>query len=62
MKIEWTLESWGSDYPPENANEIITKANKLIATFAETHDEDETAAYSEWLWELYCSNDEIPSE
>lgn len=62
MKIEWTLESWGSDYPPENANEIIAKANKLIDAFAETHDEDETAAYSEWLWELYCSIDEIPSE
>ena len=55
MKIEWTLESWGSDYPPENANEIICHGNNLIDAFAETHDEDETAAYSEWLWELYCS-------
>ena len=51
----WRVESWGSDYPPENADEIITMANELIAAFAAEHDDDETAAYSDRLWERFCT-------
>ena len=50
----WTIESWGSDYPPENANEVINMANELIEAYAAEHDEDETANYSESLWERFC--------
>lgn len=55
----WSEESWGSDYPPESADEIISKANELIDEYAETHGEDETAAYSEMLWERYCMTGEV---
>lgn len=55
----WSEESWGSEYPPENADEIISKANELIGEYAETHDEDETAAYSERLWEQYCMDGKV---
>ena len=58
-KIYWSMESWGSDYPPENADEIIDRANELIEAFAAEHDEDETAAYSESLWERYCESGEV---
>lgn len=59
MNCYWTLESWGDAYPPENADEIIERANCLIAAYAETHDEEETANYSERLWEHYCSTGRI---
>ena len=58
-KTYWSMESWGSDYPPENADEIISKANELIEAFAAEHDEDETAAYSEMLWERYCETGKV---
>ena len=54
MKYFWSIESWGDAYPPENADEIIDRANELIEAFAESHDEEETANYSESLWERYC--------
>lgn len=54
MSIYWNMDSWGSDYPPENADEIISKANAMIDEYAETHDEEETANFSEALWETYC--------
>ena len=50
----WSMESWGSDYPPENADEIISKANEMIEAFASDHGDDETAEYSEKLWERFC--------
>jgi len=59
MNCYWTLESWGGTYPPENADEIIERANDLIAAYAETHDEEETANYSERLWDRYCSTGRI---
>lgn len=59
MKYYWSLESWGSDYAPENADEIINRANELIDAYAETHDEEETAAYSERLWDAYCTTGKI---
>ena len=55
----WTLESWGADYPPENADEIISKANELIEAYAADHDEDETRNYSETLWERFCATGEV---
>ena len=58
-KFYWSMESWGSDYPPENAEEIIDSANELIAAYAETHDEEETDAYSERLWERYCMSGKV---
>ena len=59
MKHLWSIESWGSDYPPENADEIISKANDLIEAYAEDHDEDEVNNFSETLWERYCSTGNI---
>ena len=50
----WSMDSWGDAYPPENADEIIDLANEMIDAYAEDHDEDETANYSERLWEHYC--------
>lgn len=53
-KYYWTLESWGGDYPPENADDLIIAANELISAYAEHHDENEVADYSERLWDHYC--------
>ena len=58
----WTLDSWGSEYPPENADEIIAAANEKILDFAKVgnwNDECEIEAFSEKLWETYCSNGTI---
>lgn len=62
MKYHWTLESWGADYPPENADEIIYRANEMIDAYAETHDEDATEEYSGRLWEAYCRDGNLPKE
>lgn len=59
MNYYWTLESWGDAYPPENADEIIERANDLIEAYAENHDEEEVSEYSNGLWERYCSTGEI---
>lgn len=59
MKFYWTIESWGDAFPPENADSIIDRANELIAAYSETHDDDETANYSEQLWDRYCTTGEI---
>lgn len=59
MNYYWTLESWGDAYPPENAGEIIERANDLIDAYAENHDEEEVSEYSNGLWEHYCSTGEI---
>lgn len=56
----WSLESWGADYPPENADEIIDAANEKIDAFIAENpdaDEDMIAAYSEKLWEEYCAEE-----
>lgn len=59
MNCYWTLESWGDGYPPENADEIIERANDLIDAYAENHDEEEVSEYSNGLWERYCSTGRI---
>lgn len=51
----WTMDGWGSENPPENAEELISGANEMIDAYAETHDEDAVAAFSCKLWEDYCS-------
>ena len=62
MEYYWTLDSWGSEYPPENADEIIAAANEKILDFAKNgnwKDEYEIEAFSEKLWETYCNNGTI---
>ncbi len=54
----WSLESWGDAYPPENADDIIEKANAAIDRYIDENpdaDDDMISAYSEKLWESYCS-------
>lgn len=58
----WTIESWGSEYPPENAEEIIDRANELIEAYAEDHDEEDVAEYSERLWNNYCTTGNLTEE
>ena len=73
--IFWSIESWGSDYhpwatecggrnyPPVNADEIISAANRLIDKFIEDHhldlderyDFDDAFHYSCELWYEFCS-------
>lgn len=57
-KYYWTLESWGSDRPPEDAEIICDLANAAIAYYADNHPEassEDLTNYSEKLWEEYCS-------
>ena len=54
----WTMEALGSDYPPENADEIIQAANEKITEFVKSYvwrDVEEIWIYSDKLWEEYCS-------
>lgn len=66
----WNHESWGSDVPPENADEIIFKANDKIDEFIEREgldpwdsdeDEDIVRDFCESLWEHYCEAEDILS-
>lgn len=57
--IYWTINAWGDQYPPKNADEIIDAANALIDLYAESHDEDETESFSEILWDRYCMYDDL---
>lgn len=58
----WSIDSWGSDYPPVNADEIISKANEMIdrysADFPDCR-EEEIREYSESLWEMFCQTNEL---
>lgn len=58
----WDLDGWGSDYPPENADEIIQKANDKIVEWAVNHYWERGAdvgEYASQLWEHYCSTGRI---
>ena len=58
----WTMEAWGSDYPPENADEIIQAANEKITEFVKSYawrDVEEIWIYSDKLWEEYCRTGKI---
>ena len=58
----WSIESWGSDYPPVNADEIITKANEMIDQYSAGHPDygdEEIREYSESLWETFCQTNEL---
>lgn len=60
MEYYWTAESFGSEYPPENWEEVITWANGHIDDYrADNPDayDDEIREYSDSLWELYCSGE-----
>lgn len=61
-RIHWSIESWGSEYPPENAEEIIDRANAMIDAYAETHDEDAAEEYSNRLWETYCTTGALTTD
>lgn len=54
----WNIDSWGSDYPPENADEIIRIANEKITAWAVSHYWERGADVGEYsgdLWKHYCS-------
>lgn len=51
----WTLESWGADYPPEDAEEIIALANNRIDAVATAQGETAADVCSEEMWERYCT-------
>lgn len=61
----WNLESWGVEYPPANASEIIDAANEMIDQYISgnnldtTSDADQIKQFSENLWEKYCMNGKI---
>ena len=51
----WSEDSWGSDYPPDNWEEIVSRANEMIKNkYLQTRDEEETRDYSSRLWDGYC--------
>lgn len=62
MSAKWTIDAWGNEYPPENAEEILAIANGLIEDYAETHNEEDTDEYSMKLWEYYCYSDVFGGE
>lgn len=55
----WTLESWGADYPPENAEEIISRANELIDAYAAQNGNDEAENYSGILFDHWCMTGDL---
>ena len=57
-KYYWNLESWGEADPPKDADAIVTLANAAIDLYIDNHpdaDDDMISAYSERLWDDYCS-------
>ena len=59
----WNLNSWGSGDVPENAIDIINRANELIEAYAETtEDEEAVHDYSERLWDTYCTTGKLPEK
>lgn len=64
----WNNESWGSEYPPENFEEIIHAANREIDDFIERSELDPENSddavviceFSERLWAFYCEYDKLP--
>lgn len=55
----WNMDSWGSDFPPENADEIINTANMVLRAYAKDHDDEECYGLSEKMWDLYCENEKV---
>lgn len=63
----WTTECGGRDYPPVNADEIISAANGLISKYIadnrldldERYDFDDAFNYSVQLWYDFCSTGSI---
>ena len=55
----WSMDSWGPDYPPEDAVEIVATANAMIERYRETHSDEETRNYSAALWDRYCMTGQL---
>ena len=58
----WNLDGWGNEYPPENADEIINKANAAITEAAVAHYWDkgfDIGDFAAALWDRYCTTGEI---
>ena len=58
----WSDNSWGSQYPPKNFDEICSEANMLLEEFMDKNPEatdEEICDYSRELWEQYCDTDQI---
>lgn len=64
----FTAESWGSDYAPENWEEICSAANDLIDQYiAENEldpelDADQIADWSGRLFEAWITNEQLPED
>ena len=57
----WTLESWGDQEPPENADEIIEWANAFLDKWISDHpnaDENLKKDITETLWDHFCCYDD----
>lgn len=56
--IYWSTDSWGDAYPPENADDICSAANRLIDDY-ESHNPEDLQQYSNDLWEHFCNTEEV---
>lgn len=50
----WDNNIWGTEYPPVNADEIISAANDLIDAYIAENGDDEACEYSDQLWTIFC--------
>lgn len=58
----WSMESWGNDYPPVNADDVIIEANAIIDAYMAENpeaDEWEVKEFSGRLWEDFCETGHI---
>lgn len=59
----WTLDSFGSGPLPENAEEIVSRANAMIDKFCDLEPycgTDEIEIFSDALWEDFCRTGSLP--
>ena len=58
----WSLNSWGTDQPPVNADAIIQAANLMIDQYYADNPDADDFEFDEFkfsLWERFCSYDRI---
>lgn len=56
----WTYDSWGTEVPPENYEDICGVANKMIDDYADqARAEYLVQDFSERLWAKFASEGEI---
>lgn len=61
-RYRWTIDGWGNQTPPQNADRLCSAANALLEEFIEENPdvtEEEVQDYSSALWERYCERDEV---